>query len=418
LKYDWIGFCIVAAFCFVITLGPIASRFPKKLSVIISIGFLARIVGSLIRYAVLYGFYEGGDAGRYFRLGVQYSSFIWALDFSFFNPTYWRYANWWGTQMVMFITGFVLSIIGPTQPGGFLFFSILSFIGLLLFCKCFQNNYPNSNLKYYATWLFLWPSLWFWPSSIGKDALILLSTGLLVYGYAGNRKRISWIPLCLSLALASVIRPHIAGVMAAALAIAHLLTPKRKWTALHAVQGLVILILVVLVLRQGFSKLGIEDVDFDSIKDYANSVSVRTATGGSAISTPGFGPLGIPFAFLNMLFRPFPWEAGNVFSAAASLEMIVFWSVIIIRRKRVKALLEQWRSTRLLRVGLPLTVLYILTLGLTIGNLGIIARQRIHIMPLLFIWVEALPISLAAPVVALVKRKPRWTIVMRPQKST
>jgi hypothetical protein len=26
------------------------------------------------------------------------------------------------------------------------------------------------------------------------------------------------------------------------------------------------------------------------------------------------------------------------------------------------------------------------------GNLGIIARQRIHVMPLLFIWLEAIPV--------------------------
>jgi len=30
-------------------------------------------------------------------------------------------------------------------------------------------------------------------------------------------------------------------------------------------------------------------------------------------------------------------------------------------------------------------------LGVAVGNLGIIARQRVHIMPLLFIWLEAVP---------------------------
>ncbi len=391
MTYDWFGFFLVFAFGFLLTVGPLSAGFPKFVGKLLLAGIMMRLIGSLVRYGVLYGYYSGGDAGRYYKVGLYYSNMIWQLDFSFFDAPVWGTGVWWGTQTVMIICGFVLSVIGPTKHGGFLFFSILSFCGLLLFAKTFQRNFPE-DLKGYLKWLVFFPSLWFWPSSLGKDALILLATGLFVYGYTAKGNRIGWIAFLSGLGLASFIRPHVAGVMVVAVAIAHWLSPAKRWNSAHFVQGILIMLLLAFVLRQGFSNMGIEEGDFGEFKDYLDTVSDRTTEGGSAIGTPsGLGA--VPLAFVNILFRPFPWEAGSILAAAASAEMIFFWSTVFVRRRRVIKLLRSWRSNRLLRLVVPLTLLYVLMLGMAIGNLGIIARQRIHVMPLLIIWLHAIPLT-------------------------
>lgn len=244
-------------------------------------------------------------------------------------------------------------------------------------------------------WVLLWPSLWFWSSSVGKDALILFTSGLVVYGYCGKDEKIQWIPLLIGLTMAALIRPHVAGVMVVSVAIAHWITPGKRWTGGHWVQGFGIIAITILVVQYGFSNLGIEDIDVDSIKEYVEYVSGQSAQGGSEIEAPGLSVTGIPLAFVNILFRPFPWEVSNPLVAAASLEMTIFWIVIWSRRKRIRQVIGRWRYNRMLRLALPLTLLYILMLGLAVSNLGIIARQRIHIMPLLFIWLEALPAAAA-----------------------
>ena len=393
MGYEWVGFLIVLLSGLFLIMGPIATFFPRKVAQLLGAGMVMRGFGSLIRYTVIYQLYGHGDAEQYFKAGLYYSDLIWQYDFSFFHGPLWG-GNWWGTQMVMFISGFVIALIGPTQKGEFLFFAILSLIGLLLFAKAFQRNYPQSDLKGYLKWLLFWPSLWFWPSSVGKDALMLLSTALLVYGYTAKKEgKISWIILGMSFVLAAVIRPHVAGVMVVSLAIAHWLSPSRKWGSVHIWQGLLILLLLALVLRQGFSDLGLDQVDVESLRDYVDLQAKRSAEGGSAISAGGGTLTAIPIGVVNVLFRPFPWEAGSPLLAAASLEMVVFWAIFFKRRHRIFLVMKEWRSNRLLCLIVPLTILYVVMLGLAMGNLGIIARQRIHILPMLFVWLEARPMA-------------------------
>jgi len=161
------------------------------------IAFLIRVGGVLLRHWVIYGFYEGGDATGYYRYGLYYAEFMRKFDFSFLQHIQEQYGRWWGTGAVTMISSFVLSLIGPTQRGEFLIFSMLSLSGLLLFCKAFQRNFPNSDLRKYARWILLWPSLWFWTCSVGKDSVILFTTGLVVYGYTGKGKKVHWISMLL-----------------------------------------------------------------------------------------------------------------------------------------------------------------------------------------------------------------------------
>src|SRR4029079_14127003 len=119
-----------------------------------------------------------------------------------------------------------------------------------------------------------------WPSSVGKDALMLLSTGLVVYGYSVSDIRIRWLSLLTGILLASCVRPHVAGVMVVSIAIAHWTAPKRKITTGNYIQGILILILLGVVLQQGFAHMGMGEVDVENLRGYIGTISTRTAQGG------------------------------------------------------------------------------------------------------------------------------------------
>jgi hypothetical protein len=184
MSYEWPGYFLVLVVGFLVAAGPLSYFFPKRLRNLILLAFVVRAAGTLLRHWVIFDYYDGGDAILYYQIGESYADMIWSFDFSFLSPSQWLYDRWWGTQGVLLISGFILTLIGPTVRGEFLLMSTLSLGGLLLYCKTFQRNLPNSDLKQYAAWILLWPSLWFWTSSIGKDAIILFASALAIYGYA------------------------------------------------------------------------------------------------------------------------------------------------------------------------------------------------------------------------------------------
>jgi hypothetical protein len=394
MNYNWLGFVVVFVFSLLFASAGVATQFTKRFRQLFILGFFVHVFGTLVRYGVLYGYYDGGDAGRYYFYGLKYARMIWAGNFSIFDPIHMELPRWWGTQTTMWIAGFILTCIGPSKLGGFLFFSMIAFGSIALFSKAFEKNFPNSSLKKYATWLLFWPSLWFWPSSIGKDALVLLATALVVYGYTRKREAIKWGTLVAGLILVAVIRPQVAGILVVSVGVAHWISPGKRWGTVHYVQGFLLLVILGLVVRYGLTSVGIDEFDLDDFQGYVETISEQSAEGESVIEAPGLTVWGAPLAIVNILFRPFPWEATNPMAAAACLEMGFFWAMVIVRRHRIIALVAQWRSHKLLRLGVPLTFLYIIALGMAAGNLGIIARQRIHVMPLLFIWLEAIPVQL------------------------
>jgi hypothetical protein len=96
-------------------------------------------------------------------------------------------------------------------------------------------------------------------------------------------------------------------------------------------------------------------------------------------------------AMINVLTRPWPWEARNATSLLAALELLMFWGILWYRRKNLKRALANWRSDPLLRIAVPFIVIYSVSLGLLVVNLGIIARQRVFLFPFLFLFIEAMP---------------------------
>lgn len=390
--FDWVGFGVMCFGILMIIGFVLSSSLPSKVKKIICLGLLLRIVGAFIRYEVTFGLYGRGDAALYFDWGMYYTWFIHRWDFSFiFDPEYWRGSRWWGTNFVGFPSGFTLALIGPSPRGQFLFFSLFSFVGLVGFAIAFARAFPWADKLSYYFWIFVFPALWFWPSSTGKESLVLMGLGLFVWGYVGKNNRVSWFILLLGLALTFAVRPQIVAVIGLALILGYWLGTPNILSPPKLAQGLAIFLIGMGVMYYSLGTLGM-GLDAEDVTEYIEYYQGRniTATGGIT-DQRGVGLAGVPLSVINTLFRPFAWEVRNITQLVSAMEILLLWGLVYWKRRNLKNAIKYWRGNKLLRFALPFFVIYVILIGMATSNMGLLARQRIFIFPFIFMFVFAYP---------------------------
>ncbi len=386
------GFLVVLGLMTAAGILIIVSPLPKPLRAVLVGGLLLRIVGMAARLYALYVVYHGiGDATGYFDKGVLVAEEF--RDFSLSpltDTSHWEYGGFLGTNAVIVISGLVLSFLGPTILGEFLLFSLFSFLGLVAFIVAFRRSFPGAPLHRYAAWVLLFPSLWYWPSSVGKESLLLLGLGLATMGFLGSRGRVHWLPFLVGGAILYLVRYQLLAVFLFSAMIAHWLGRGERWTGAKTMQAIGVaalsLVMIMVVLRG--SNVGV--FDLEGIQEYVEAGSSRELGGGSSIDAPAASLTGVPSALVNVLFRPWPWEASNGPMMFASAEITLLWLFVWFRfRRRFMGSLRGWRSSRILCLACAFVFLYALSLGMFVGNLGVLARQRIFLFPFLFLFLEA-----------------------------
>ena len=384
---EWFSFALVCVAAMGIAAGLASSPHLRLVRNLLIAGAFIRIIGVLARHAMIFDLYNGGsDAVGYFDAGRVIANHLRAMDFSIFGSEQGG-GRQWGTQAVRYASGLVIAFVGPSVRGAFLVFSLAAFVGLACMAIAFARADRSASVRRCALLLFFWPTLWFWPSSIGKEAVLLLAIGLVTLGYVGRAERIHWIPMASGFALALAIRPHLAGVLAVSTCVAE--WAARGWTARRVFQSLLASALALGLLVTAFSLLGLANADSDALETFVLDTAQQTNQGGSAFERSGSLAMALPMAFVNLLGRPFVTEAGNPMALVSALEMMAFWVLVIRSRRQLGSALRSWRNNRLLRFAIPFSVLYILMIGLTFQNLGIIARQRALVMPALLMVLAA-----------------------------
>ncbi len=154
-----------------------------------------------------------------------------------------------GTPFVDQFTGLLYAVIGPTRPGGFLVFSWIAFWGLFLFHRAALIGFPEADQRRYALLVFFLPSLLFWPSSIGKEALMLFGLGdqRLRRGPTARAPAWWWASLGIGLGFTYLVRPHVTAVLLGSIALAFVFRRSGKRPPLFgpAVRLLVVAGLIV-----------------------------------------------------------------------------------------------------------------------------------------------------------------------------
>ena len=368
---------------------------PDPMPGLLAVAVVAKLLASLPRYYVIFQVYGGlADAPRYHAAGAAIAEKFRSGHLSPFSLI----PHSQGSAFIDELTGFVFAFLGPTKVGGFMFFSWIGFWGLFLMYRAALIGFPELAPRRYAYILFFAPSMLFWPSSIGKESWLMLALGVTFYGAARFLSQLrGGIPLAaLGCVMSGYVRPHVTAVAVVALGVAALFqrsahrtarfSPTRKLIGIVVVAfGISIAVSQAAHFLNADSKGGLGSVTgvFDRVKG-------QTSIGGSAIDAerPN-SPLQFPAAFLTVMFRPTLVEVRNVTSLLSALETTALFALFVASWRNLKQL-PHWLFRR------PYLLFCLLYVGVfafawsSIGNLGILARQRVLMWPFAFIFV-ALP---------------------------
>jgi hypothetical protein len=382
---DW-GIFIVGPILLVISIPMLRAATRREDDVrmrrLIYWAFVLKLLTAVPRYLVAFVLYDGGtDAVSYHDVG---STFAPTLR-GFAIPEY--EGDLVGTTFMELLTGGLYALVGPTFLGGYLFFTWLAFWGTYLCYRGFRRALPEGNGRTYALLLFLWPSLLYWPSGIGKEAVMMPCIGLAVYGAARiyTRARFGALLLAGGLLASVLVRPHITLILFVATSAGYLLRPAganatvlspfAKFAGVAVLTGA-----SALVMQQAAAFLEIDGFDGSSVDKVIADAVERTDEGGSTFQAqPISSPADIPLASATVLLRPFPWEAHNAQALVSAAEGMFFLYLCWRHRARLRRLPVNLRKSYPV-FCVAYTAMFVYAFS-AFGNFGILARERVMVLP-------------------------------------
>jgi hypothetical protein len=210
--------------------------------------------------------------------------------------------------------------------------------------------------------------------------------------------------LGLGLLAAGMVRPHMSALVCAGVVIGYLLrrTPNRSLNLgpLTRIAGLAVLVVVTsLVLSQVEEFFGTEEEGVGAAEEVFDRTADMTAQGGSeftptSVRSPVHLPL-LPLAALTVLFRPLPFEAHNTAALLASVESALLLALFVLWWRRVARLPSEMLRTPFVMFAVVYTLAFVIAFS-NVGNFGILARQRVQVLPLMVAAVVA-PMPPAQP---------------------
>jgi hypothetical protein len=393
--YDWQGMVLVVAviglLAFILVPRLTRADDNKAFLKILVIALLLKLVFSMLRNWTGFYLYGGSvDASRYDLYGEAIANYIWNLDFASIAP----YLKW-GTSFMELFTGLIYSVIGPSLYGGYLVFACLAFLGSYYFYRAFRLTFPDGNTRLFTILIFFFPSLLFWPNGIGKDSIMFLFLGLFAYGGARLIKHQSQglVPLAFGVLGTFCIRPHISAIVTAAFVLAFLFQGigKKQAISIVIIRLVLAVALIWLVLPRVTSFIGLEELSPQSLLERFEKQQEFTSRGGSSFQVMDVNnPLTYPLVFFTLLFRPFPWEAHNLYALIQSMESILVMGIVIWRIKSLWRALLALKSNTYVWFLLFYTIAFTMTFSI-IGNFGILARERCMLLPFFFMFIAYSP---------------------------
>lgn len=373
----------------------LATRADSWLPTYLVLAVAVKLAGASARYYVLQVIYAGnGDAGRYHLFGLQLSD-LWRdlvvpeIATAGFGSS--------GTRFTAWVTGLLYGPYEPTLLGGFWIYGLLALVGQVFVYLGYRRS-TSRNLKWFALLILFWPTLVYWPSSIGKEALLILFLGIAFWGAAGlyGSYRFRWlVPIAVGLFLTSQIRVHVAALATAGVLAG---TALERWSGRPRVSsrrllmlgmGVVLSIPLIIGVADRFG-VGLDSLSTEDLDPVFQSVGDTTGQGGSAVAGGVIrGPLDVPGGVLKVLFRPLPTDANNAQTLVASVEGMMLLGLVVWRAPTMISNRSLLRSSPMLIMSLTFTLLFIWAWS-AILNLGILARQRALVLPFFLALVAAM----------------------------
>jgi hypothetical protein len=426
LSYDIWGALVVTPVLALISIPLINRAFTDDLATLrpwVWTGLAVKFAGAVAGYNVRFDAYGGSaDAGRYHNAGKLIAGQFHDGAIGIFGliPS-----GGTGTQFLEKLTGLVYVVSGTSRLGGFMVFTWMSFWGLAFCVKAAHHAIGGFATRRYALTVFFFPSLVYWGSSIGKEAFVGLCLGISAYGASlvltrrGGAVR-GFVLLAVGLVGAAYVRPHFAAIWAGAVLIALVArvmldafrrsdrgSDERRRSQvgtilLLAVAGIGFVIVAQITLSyldpadDNSDEIAGEEVVTDRLSNIFDETERRTTTGGSSFEPISIdGPQDWPLAAFRTLTRPLLYEARGLAAALPAIEMTALLLVGVVSWRR----LAHTPKLMLTTPYLVFAALCVITFGVafaSIGNLGILTRQRSLVLPLLLVFWCLPPIVFAS----------------------
>ena len=312
----------------------------------------------------LYVINDNGDAIMYYR--ASFSSHI--------NVSL-------GTSFVVYLVSFLTKGVGLSFLGAFLVFNIIGFIGLLSFWGVLRQVVQERSraIQRMAFFVVLLPSVSFWTSALGKDALAFLSVGLALWAASDMRRRI--FLMFFSIIVMLCVRPHMAALMVFSLLVFYVVkrdVPVFSRFTLAALS----LVASVFVVPLALNYAGLSgDASLNQIDEYIEQRQSFNQGGGGGIN---IATMSFPVKVFTYIFRPLPFEARSLFQFLASVENVFFlflFTCVSVRFLKLKKIKFFHDNSFILSYAFTSWVI----LALTTANFGIAARQKWMFLPMLLV---------------------------------
>lgn len=353
----------------------VSERHGATFGAIIFAGLGVRLLASVPR---LIG---GADSPVYQREGLRIADSLRDLDFGVATGR-----SIPGTGSVRYFTGVVNVMTGSTYIATFLVFTLLAFVGQVVFLLGLRSSLNNTQFRILSLVVMFSPTLAFWPSSIGKESLALFGIGFGVYGASRLYDR-EWggvAPILLGFVAVAMVRPHVAMVLLAGLLIglfarrAH----TRGRTATHAVLLVVVVVGSMWVAGASADLFGLDSLDgISDVSAALDFAQERTSQDEARfVAARVSSAADYPWAAVTVLFRPFPWEAPNVPAMISALESAVLALLLVHAIPGFLAQGKQLVQRGQLLFAVAFVSVFIFLFS-SIGNFGILSRQRAQVIP-------------------------------------
>lgn len=283
-----------------------------------------------------------------------------------------------GTEFINFFTAIFVDYIDLSYLGAFLLFNIIGSLGLLAFDGVLRvaTDGKARHWRLLATIVIFLPSVSYWSSAIGKDAISFMATCVALWASLNLVHRYPW--MVFSIVAMFLVRPHMAGLLVLSVIISVVLELKSS-IFMKVFVVLVCAGAAVVLTPFALNYVGATDTSTSGLTEYIEQREGYNMEGGGAID---ISTMSLPVKMMTYLFRPFPFEAKSVLQFAASVDNMVLILVCIMGLYQI---LRRFSGGRLARnyFALIYSMAALFILSITTANLGISVRQKWMFVPML-----------------------------------
>jgi hypothetical protein len=359
---------------------------------ILTISLILHLLAAPAQIFVVNHIYHG--IADYTRYDTQGS--ILAPDFRSFNFTL-ANANVRGIVndgSVSIAAGIVMAIVGVNQLATFLVFAWMSFLGAILFYRAFTLTFPGvpAGHRRYAYLVFFLPSTLFWTADVSKEAIMTIALGLVAYGCAKVLVRApgGFRIATVGVAIGALIRPNELMAILGGFAVALMIRPqgrRERMNGLKRVGGLIfmgILLGASIYVTLHYLRIGNQQTGALSLSTTTQNNQGTGLGFGSSGLTYSSSPLRWPIDAYTVLFDPLPFNAHGSGEYAAALENMVIVGVIVASYRQLRILPRAAFARPYVMMCLVYSIIFLYAFA-ALGNLGLIYRERVMLLPFLMV---------------------------------